>query len=116
LSSLALLRPRGATKNRNKNVKNLQQQHQKQQYQQQQQQHQQQQQQHQQQQQYQKQQQRQQKYYITRYNNNQNNVTVEVKFFKIYFFSFSTQTMHIKSRIHNSIAMFSLKNLYPGGI
>jgi hypothetical protein len=45
-------------------------------------------------------------------------------FFKKYIFvanafisPFNTQTMHIKSVIHNSTAMYvSLKTLYPGGI
>jgi hypothetical protein len=32
------------------------------------------------------------------------------------FLFFKTQTMHIKSKTHNSIAMFFLKTLYPGGI
>jgi hypothetical protein len=32
------------------------------------------------------------------------------------FIVFNTQTMHIKPKIHNSIARFSLKTLYPGGI
>jgi hypothetical protein len=34
----------------------------------------------------------------------------------ILFIFFNTQTMHNKSKTHSSIAMFSLKTLYPGGI
>jgi hypothetical protein len=33
-----------------------------------------------------------------------------------FIYHFNTQTIPIKRRIHNSIAMFSLKTLYPGGI
>jgi hypothetical protein len=46
--------------------------------------------------------------------------TVRSKVLKIFLAQiplfFNTQTMHIKSTVHNSIAMTCIKNLYPGGI
>jgi hypothetical protein len=41
----------------------------------------------------------------------------KIFFGQCYYYSFfNTQAMHVKSIIHNSIAMISLKNRYNGGI